>query len=215
MEITREESDVQLSILQWNCRAINTNLPFLQNFLTKQLPDVLCIQSLKCKASNLPHLDGYYPPVYKTARENRESVPVATYVKLTVQFHTVTLDIPNDEDHPIHSVAIAVRSGNEHTNILNLYAPKSVNRDNVKWIEDLFQEGSSWLVLGDFNAHHPLWYKENCFPTRINEQLAEYRKELIKKYGNTFFASILISMLVAKRKSELKYQNLHEVSKHY
>jgi len=49
----------------------------------------------------------------------------------------------------------------------------------------------------------------------IKEQLSKYRRDLVKKYGDSFLASIWISILVAKRKNELKHQNLHEVSKHY
>lgn len=169
-----ERGDTQLKILQWNCRAINRNLQYLENYLSEHFPDVLCIQSLKCPASKLPDIKGYYyPPIYKTTGDNRDSVPVATYVKRTIQFHTVSLDIQGDEDHPIHSVAIAVRSDKEETYILNLYAPKSVSRDKVQWLEDLFQEGSRWLVVGDFNAHHPLWYKDISARTHTHEQLAE------------------------------------------
>ena len=49
----------------------------------------------------------------------------------------------------------------------------------------------------------------------IHTQLVKYRRELVKEYGDSLLASIWISVLVARRKSELKHQNLHEVSKHY
>ena len=49
----------------------------------------------------------------------------------------------------------------------------------------------------------------------INTQIAKYRKELVKKYGDSFLASIWITILISRGKNQLKHQNLHEVSKHY
>lgn len=49
----------------------------------------------------------------------------------------------------------------------------------------------------------------------IHLELEEYRRELVKKYGDSFLASIRIAVLVSQRKLQLKHKKLHEVSKHY
>ena len=49
----------------------------------------------------------------------------------------------------------------------------------------------------------------------IKLELTKYRRELVKEYGDSFFMSIWISVLVSRRKNQLKHQKLHEVSRHY
>ena len=46
-------------------------------------------------------------------------------------------------------------------------------------------------------------------------EITEYRRKLVKTYGDSFLMSIWISVLVSRRKYQLKYQNLREVSRHY
>lgn len=72
-----------IKILQWNCRNIHTNLDQFNQFLDKNQSDIICLQSVNRKASDLPFFEGfYYPPYYKT-NENQK-VSIATYIRSNI-----------------------------------------------------------------------------------------------------------------------------------
>ena len=69
----------RLSILQWNCRSVTGNSPFLLDYMqTHSQVDVLMLQSLNVQARVFPQLDGYYYPPVTGVEGGR--VMVATHV---------------------------------------------------------------------------------------------------------------------------------------
>ena len=58
-------------------------------------------------------------------------------------------------------------------------------------------------------------FQAEGWKAELNDKLNEYRRELTKEFGTSFLASIYISLLVLKRKIQLKQHFLDEVSKHY
>ena len=115
---------------------------------------VLCLQSLRCTYPNLPRISGYqYPP---GVSNTTGPIQTATYV---LENHTYTKEKSPYNNIPdgFYSNNIKITINNNQTNILNVYLPRGyLNSHKPGWLTAL-PANETWVVMGDFNAHHPVW----------------------------------------------------------
>lgn len=158
-----------LKCLQWNCRSKN-NLDYLKSFLSKNEYHVIALQSLNCKRSQLPKLEGFfYPPVIDFNVHNSK-VQVATYISNLTDY-TVVTSPGVSRKKPLFSCCINFELESSQLCILNCYYPDGVLRGDADWIEHL-DVTKQWLIMGDFNAHHSLW-QSDLVGGRQNSYLAD------------------------------------------
>ena len=155
-----------VNILQWNCRNINTNIHFLTQLLhqSPSVYDIICLQSLAVKRSELPVIDGYYYPPYLSLEET--NVRTAIYVKNNLQSSPL---IP-----PVRQLSTAceiVLKDRSVLKVVNLYFPNSCQDCDLNWLQ-VMGEGKT-VVLGDFNAHHQWWGGAETRADTAGRQLAE------------------------------------------
>ena len=163
-------SNNSVTVLQWNCRNINTNKEELFHFLHSNKIDIICLQSLGRESNELPVIDGYfYPPLFR--RSQNKKVSVATYVKTSIIYTPVVSPCPTF-DHM--SVAIELETYSGPLTIVNNYYPKGVsNPEDTKWISTL-ELDRKWLILGDFNAWHSDWSATSCPARNGGSLLAQH-----------------------------------------
>lgn len=157
-----------LNILQWNCRSAGPTFQYLEHFLKDSKKHVLAIQSLNTQKQKLPKLDGYYYPPVTQVRGRAGKVMVATYVSTDITYRPVSTPAPTDNDD-IHTVCVEVVVGGLAVCIVNAYYPRGVRPGEADWMGSL-DPGRRWLLLGDFNAHSPLWTgdRRTLDPATIN-----------------------------------------------
>ena len=105
------------------------------------------------------------PPGYSMKNKNRyqEKGKVGAFAVLIK--HNVKnqeLKIPmNHQDPHIENCGIKILSGENHMNLNNVYIPPPLSCDSgyTASINQLLNFEDS-LILGDFNAHNPLWFSE-------------------------------------------------------
>ncbi|XP_076037135.1 uncharacterized protein LOC143022692 [Oratosquilla oratoria] len=136
--------------MQWNCRAINTAWDLLVQHLARNSYEVIALQSLRKRPSQLPTLPGYhYPPFYKT--DEAGEARVATYVALGLAAQPGQLTgISLEEGYGVvTSVSV---EGDRTIHIFNVYNP--VPSQHFTWLQDIPE---NWVVVGDFNRRDALW----------------------------------------------------------
>ena len=147
-----------LNIFQWNCRSLKGNLAYMIEFIanSKNTHHVLCLQSVNMKFSELPRIEGYY---YPPAVSNRhKKVSTATYINTQCSYIHTKSPIANIEN-VVYSTAIQMTMNSKPHNIINLYYPQGLTKNQpelIDWLTTLNND-EGWIILGDFNTRHPNW----------------------------------------------------------
>ena len=143
------------NVLQWNCRSLTQVQEHLVHFLANNITyHLLCLQSTNLQSQSLPNIPGYqFPPA---TTDHGGKVQTVTYVINKLSYKLVSSpdgNIPKIR----HSTTVQIKLNNKITNIVNVYFPSTYSSaPKSKWLE-LLSPDHSWIILGDFNAHHPLW----------------------------------------------------------
>ena len=148
--------NLDLQILQWNCRGIK-NLSELRSLLSDKdiAPQIFCLQETWLSdKKNPPKIPNYSEPIMKNRKEiRRRRSPI--YVKNDIPFKAVDIDFIFCE---LEACGISVFLRNEKLSIINLYDP-DFQSFRVNDFENLFHQlnTKNYIITGDFNAHDPLW----------------------------------------------------------
>ena len=143
----------ELTILQWNADGINPKIPELSKRAQDVEADILVIQETKLTpTSRTPNIKGYVS--VRTDRPGAEypGGGLITYIKEDIAFKKIGANKVGS----VEAQAISIQQ-NRTTwlDLTNVYIPPKrddTSRD-LGWIP--VRENS--VVLGDFNAHSPLW----------------------------------------------------------
>src|SRR5215469_5775475 len=139
------------NILQWNCRGIRANLPELQLLIKNFSPMALCLSETMLADNNIK-IDNNYHSHFKnvTSANGRSHGGVGILTHKSLAYSIITLQT--------NLQAIAIRLTLHKTvTICSIYLPPS-NPIDPNNLNALFQQlPSPFLLLGDFNAHSPIW----------------------------------------------------------
>ena len=143
------------SILQWNCRGLASNRDSLEYLMSQHNPSVIALQetqTLDHRVYNFKNFKSFTNLNYNTA---------AGGTALLINRNTLHSELPLNTT--IEAVAARV-SLHRTITICNIYLPPS--RDVSKQeIEDLLEQlPAPILLLGDFNAHSPIWGGDRTTP---------------------------------------------------
>ena len=162
------------SILNWNIRGLRTNAEELKQLCHDHNPSIACLQETKLSVNNYNfglnyNFYGSIPPPGDRAKGG-----AAIIVKSNIKHNKINLRTN------LQVVAIRAFLGKEYT-ICSIYLDPN-SQVNIHQLEELIDQlPAPFLLIGDFNAHNPLW---NC--TNINN-----RGQLIERLINTHNISIL------------------------
>ena len=158
------------TLLQWNCRSLNTNATELKQFVSQLLhpPDIICLQETWLKGGLKFTFDGYN--IERQDRVQQVGGGVMTLIKQGIPYDVI------GNNCTLEAVTVSVKSArNSYHTICNVYHPPTVfnNDDEEGTVPD--NSGNSTLtssfidmyrglfrprhciVVGDFNAHNTLF----------------------------------------------------------
>ena len=142
------------SLLQWNCNGYYKHLAELRQLLAQYDSSVICLQETNFKFGDQAKIRGYSCHRIDRLIANQASGGVATFVREDVFCQEVNLNTQ------LEAVAVQIPLPGM-TTICNVYLPPGALIDSAD-IEDLIaQLPPPFILLGDFNAHHPLWGDPN------------------------------------------------------
>ncbi|KAG5862917.1 hypothetical protein JTB14_002287 [Gonioctena quinquepunctata] len=165
----------------WNCNGIILHYEYLKLLLTEHNPICVCIQESHLKPGQPYSLRGYQISRRDIAPDLRAHGGVLTMIRNDIQFENV------DIQSRLQVVAIRIKAP-VLLSICNIYLPQDNWQENdiTHIIEQL---PTPFLLLGDFNAHNPLWGSELLSNRgRIVEQILENDQVAILNTGSpTYF----------------------------
>ena len=142
-------------ILQWNVNGYRSRKQELSLVLQEEDPSCVCLQELKI-LNNYQFADP--SNLYKTylkIPENNENNMAKGGVLIAVKSTIPHSHLPLDTN--LQAVAVSFPKG-KLKSLCSIYLPPSINIEATHLHEMVTQLPKPTLIVGDFNAHSPLWY---------------------------------------------------------
>ena len=169
------------TLLQWNCRGLRANFPELQRLLLKHDTAAGCLQETKLPPNLDINIRGYSAYHCHSGGADGLSGGTSIFVKNTVPHRSVPLTS--------NLQAIAVRMSLEKSfTLCSIYLPPSVPVAYSDLTDLLEQLPSPVILVGDFNAHNPLWGSSRTDPRgkSIEKLLSESDLQLLNDDSPTY-----------------------------
>ena len=137
------------TIIQWNCRGLKANFNEVRLLLSTYAPSVFCLQETFLKDSNIS-LKGYN--LFNFINENTDRASGGSSLAVNNKLPHSQIDL----DTQLQAVAVQV-SLHRTITICSVYLPPNSTLNPVDLNKLVDQLPEPFLLLGDFNGHHPLW----------------------------------------------------------
>lgn len=139
------------SIVQWNCRGLNQEKKnSLKILIQDHDPIAICLQETKCKLRSSPKVNGF-----KSFFKNRASATIAHGgVGILVRDGFEAEEIRLNTD--LQAIAVKLYNPSEFS-LCNVYVSGGEELRERDVADLVTQLGENFIMLGDFNAHSPLW----------------------------------------------------------
>ena len=145
------------TILQWNCRGLMNNHPELCILSQQYNPVAICLQETHISDEAKASFKGFTPYHKLDLSHDRASGGSSILIRNDVIHSPVHLTTN------LQAVAVRITLSFVFT-ICSIYAPPSMCID-IGELQHLFSQiQGPVMLLGDFNAHNPLWGSENLTP---------------------------------------------------
>ena len=176
-------------ILRWNCKGLRARTEELKVLVHDFNPGIICLQEtmlgdsifnpgLNYNVFNLP------PPTSERAHGGASII-----IHKSLQHSPIPLDTP------LQAVALSVLL-NRKISVCSLYLPPNLDFDLHDLQSLVDQLPVPFLLLGDFNAHNPLWGSENLDKGKIIEDLLDGNDIALFNDGSmTFYMFTAIGFL--------------------
>ncbi len=148
-----------MRIASFNVNSIRARLPIVIDWLTKESPDVLCVQELKCQDQDFPQKE-FQEINYHIAFKGEKSYNgVAIFSRMPID--DIQIGFDKKETYGPRLITVTINQ----IPIINTYVPQGFSPDSEKFIEKLdwfkkfdaflnknFDPEKPLLWLGDFNV---------------------------------------------------------------
>ena len=160
-----------LRVLSWNCHSLYSKLSHFKIYLYSNRPHIVCLSETWLKDSRLPSFINYSP--FFKCRSDRAGGGLAILVR-----NDVNITPKHIEEYPngkLEVQAITIHCEGSPMDIMNIYNPNQpISESEFSFYFN--QLNSNRLIVGDFNAHHPLWdsrHSENSTGTNLIQSLIQ------------------------------------------
>ena len=139
-------------ILQWNIRGISHNyIPGLQPLINSENPDIISIQETKLANNNFK-IKNYTPYHFI----NKNSIIAAGGTSLFIKNNIPQKEVKINTE--LQCVTVRVSTFRPFT-VCSIYLPPNDNFTLNQLKNIIYQLPEPYIILGDFNAHSPIWEK--------------------------------------------------------
>ena len=175
-----------ITIVSWNAEGLRSKVAELQRWLPAEKADVLAVQEGQLP-SKVPRIPGYQPPVVVrrargriTGAETVRGGDVAIYVRAGLHFAPLDGRFTTAADDTTEVCGIRLL-GNHTLDVINIYRPpiRATGDDRIdNFSLDPIPNDSKTLLVGDVNAHHPLWDNSCVEADGIGERIADWMERV-------------------------------------
>ena len=136
---------------QWNCRGLRSNREDIELLIHENNPAVICLQETKLSSTqNMRHTFKYHSTYY---HNNSDSSDGGVGIIVQNSCPHSLLDLNTD----LEVIAVHVTLGDKSYIFGSIYVSPSVTVTELQFNNLIKQFKHPYLLLGDFNAHSPLW----------------------------------------------------------
>ncbi len=151
---TFQTHPTSLKIISWNSHSLLNKHEF-KSFAANLNHDIFCIQETCLKSEISFKIPGYTAiPQYSDPLLGKRGLLIL--IKSNLEF------FENKHNNVLEYQHITVKLQHYKLNIFNIYASPNIDYTKADF-QPIFNHQSS-LLLGDFNAHNPLWYSNKTTP---------------------------------------------------
>lgn len=139
--------------MQWNSRSIKSKFGEFAEVVTNSRPHIVAIQESYLKEKDkLPNMENYN--IHRRDRPGERGGGILFYARKDLQYYTKNLT--NYQGGILETQCITIKLKRYEMDILNIY--NHVDTLNINEFNHYFRQlKSKFLIIGDFNGHHPLW----------------------------------------------------------
>jgi retron-type reverse transcriptase len=149
------------NLLQLNINGLKGKANELNIFLRDNNIKIAALQETKLDPLSPSPTFKNYTVIRKD--RNQYGGGVAFLVHHSIQYHNLNNPLPNDPH--LEALAIEIPTPDGNTTITNIYLPPTSScQPNYQPPFSSLLQGDNHLILGDFNAHHKLWYSSLSDP---------------------------------------------------
>lgn len=154
-----------MAFLQWNCRGYRHNYEDLICLLKEHSPKCVCLQETFLGAF-LPHPPkGYSIQTFSPTNQATPGNGLAILIHQSIPYNTIAIN----SNLQVSAVRIGLHT--QYT-VCNLYIHPNENITSQDLLNLINQLPQPFIILGDFNAKHPLWgNRETDRHGRVIEQI--------------------------------------------
>jgi ribonuclease HI len=139
------------NFVQWNCRGLRANFDEIQILAQKLQPLVFCLQETLISDSNQINFRQYsHFSKSQGTGDTRPHGGVSLLIRKNIPHSEIKLNTP------FQAVAATI-SSNRPITVCSIYIPPHSTIDDRELDNLLAQLTSPVLIMGDFNAHSPVW----------------------------------------------------------
>lgn len=187
----------EASVIQWNARGLRSRISdFRQYVFSNRFPIIVICEP---KLSNPIRLSGYESIPSKT---RNESSKVIVYIRRELTYIIQPVS-PHDENQYI---CLTVKQKTLTFTLIGVYLSPSARFDCQRLDDILSSVPDPWIIIGDFNAHHPIWgsSKVNTTGRRLASFVSTHELSLLNDGSPTFlrgstYSSCLDLTFVSRR----------------
>ena len=143
------------TIIQWNCRGLRHNFNELKLLISTHNPIAICLQETYVKDTDNITLKNYtLYNSFATVESGKSSGGVSILIRNDVAHQEIKLN------SNLQVKAVTLTAGKRFT-ICSIYLPPQRRVEGADLDSIIQQIPGTYLLLGDFNAHHTLWGASN------------------------------------------------------
>ena len=171
----------------WNAEGLHKKIGELQRWLPTVKADVLAVQEAQLPKV-APRIPGYQPPVVVRRARGRvtgasvvKGGDVALYVRAGLHFQTIDDRMTAVADDTTEICGIRLldggKDGQPYLTVLNICRPpiRATGDDHVNSFDPTaLPTDDKTLLIGDVNAHHPLWDAACETPDEVGDRVASW-----------------------------------------
>ena len=170
------------TFVQWNCQGIFPKWEELACLRAEYHPVCMALQETMLGTRQLPLLRSYIG-FHSEDLAGRPSGGSALYVRNDVPSVPVTLDTE------LQAVAVSIFLRRNYT-VCSVYLPPSATVSKNMFTKLINQLPEPFVLLGDFNARHPLWGDVLCNPrgTMVSDVVAVHEISILNEDSPTHYS---------------------------
>ena len=156
-----------LNIISWNCHSLLPKLAYFKIKLYNKKPHIVCLCETWLKDNFVPTFINY--TTYFLNRPSKQGGGIAILVRNDVP--SLKKDIHLFQSGFLEVQAVTVLNLGSSIDILNIYNPNNII--SLQEYEHYFSQlGGRSVIVGDFNAHNPMW-DTNSSPNAAGNNLVD------------------------------------------